>query len=392
MSERDDGHEDDRPAEGRPSRFAQPTPRPPQRQKPVSGQAHPGTVRRRPEDRPPRDERPQRDDRPQREDRPYRADDRPRRDDRPYGQDRPPREDRPYREDRPPRREDRPYRDDRPRDASRTDRPILTSRNADRPRRDDRPRRPDRQDRSAPPPDVVSGLHSVEALLRWQPKRVQALYLWASDARVRARLQELAQQARVRVENEPPRGLEHEAGNPQGVAVRVTPFEYADLERVLPLAGPADGSVFLCLDSITDPRNLGAILRSAAFFRVTAVILPQDRSAEVTPLVERIAEGGAASVPVVQVVNLARTLASLHDRGVDVVGTALDGATADLRTYQWAPATALVLGAEGTGIRPLVRKHCDQLVTLPGPEQMPSLNVSAFATLALALVRTARPV
>ena len=371
MSNRDDLPPDDRqPPDGR-SRFERPAPRPPAR--PAGNQPHPGTVRRRPEDRPPRAEAPPadrpREERP-RDDRPY--NDRPRQD-RPQG-------DRPY-NDRP--RGDGPPQRERPR----FERPTLTSR-SQLPRRDDRPRRDERQ---APPPDVVSGLHAVEALLRWQPKRVQVLYLWASDARVQARLKELAQTARVRVEAEPPRGFEHESGNPQGVAVRVTPFEYADIERVMPLEGPADGTLIVCLDSITDPRNLGAILRSAAFFRVTAVIIPQDRSAEVTPLVERIAEGGTASVPVVQVVNLARTLAGLRDRGIEVVGTALDGATGDLRTYKWARATALVLGAEGSGIRPLVRKNCDQLVTLPGPEQMPSLNVSAFATLTMAMVRCSQP-
>ncbi len=365
MSNRDDLPPDDRqPQDGR-SRFERPTPRPPQR--PAGNQPHPSAVRRRPEDRPPRQEQP-----PQQPERQY--NDRPR-DDRPYN-DRP-------RQDRP--QGDRPRGDGPPsRDRPRFDRPTTLTSRSQLPR-ENRPQR--REDRQAPPPDVVSGLHAVEALLRWQPKRVQALYLWATDARVRARLQELAQTAKVRVETEPPHGFEHEQGNPQGVAVRVTPFEYADLERIMPLAGPADGTLIVCLDSITDPRNLGAILRSAAFFRVTAVILPQDRSAEVTPLVERIAEGGAASVPVVQVVNLARTLGSLRDRGVEVVGTALDGATGDLRTYKWAKATALVLGAEGSGIRPLVRKNCDQLVTLAGPEQMPSLNVSAFATLTMAMVR-----
>ncbi len=372
MSPRDDLPPDDRqPADGR-SRFERPTPRPPQR--PAGNQAHPGTVRRRPEDRPPRPEAPAaerpREERP-RDDRPY--SDRPRQD-RPQG-------DRPY-NDRP--RGDGPPNRDRPR----FDRPTTMTSRSQLPPRENRPRR---EDRPAPPPDVVSGLHAVEALLRWQPQRVQALYLWATDARVLARLQQLAQAASVRVENEPPRGFEHEQANPQGVAVRVTPFEYADFERIMPLTGPADGTLILCLDSITDPRNLGAILRSAAFFRITAVILPQDRSAEVTPLVERIAEGGAASVPVVQVVNLARTLGTLRDRGVEVVGTALDGATGDLRTYKWAKATALVLGAEGSGIRPLVRKNCDQLVTLPGPEQMPSLNVSAFATLTMAMVRGSQP-
>ena len=156
MSNRDDLPPDDRQPQEVRSRFERPTPRPPQRT--ATNQAHPGTVRRRPEDRPPRQEvapaeRP-------REDRP--SGDRPR-GERPQG-------DRPY--------DDRP-RGDRPpsRDRVRNDRPILTSHHP-APRREDRPRRDDRQ---APPPDVVSGLHAVEALLRWQPKRVQALYLWASD-------------------------------------------------------------------------------------------------------------------------------------------------------------------------------------------------------------------
>ena len=337
MSQRDENPPSDREAsEGR-SRFDGPPPRPPRK--------HPGTVRRRPEDKPAA----------------------------PQNQSAEPPPPRPARFDRPAR-----------------ERPPAQYPPQHRPRADwqrPRDRQPQRSERSPPPPDVVSGLHAVTALLRWQPARVQALYLWASDPRVRARLQELAQAASVRVEAAPPQGFANDSGNPQGVAARVTPFEYADLERVLPLTGPADGTLLLCLDSITDPRNLGAILRSAAFFRATAVILPQDRSAEVTALVERIAEGGAASVPVVQVVNLARTLGSLRDRGVEVVGTALDGATADLRCHVWTRATALVLGAEGTGIRPLVRKNCDVLVTLAGPEQMPSLNVSAFATLAMAMVR-----
>ena len=173
--------------------------------------------------------------------------------------------------------------------------------------------------------------------------------------------------------------------------MRVTPFRYADLDSLVPVQGARPGTLVLVLDSITDPRNLGAILRSAAFFEATCVVLPTDRAAEVTPLVERIAEGGSAAVPVVQVVNLSRTLQSLRDRGVQCVGTVLDGAEGDLRRHPWTSATALVLGAEGPGIRPLVRKSCDVLLSLAGPEAMPSLNVSAFATLALALARGVTP-
>lgn len=239
-------------------------------------------------------------------------------------------------------------------------------------------------------PDVVTGAHAVEALARFQPERIREIHLWSQDPRLVARIEALAGANELRLVREPPAGVGPDDPNPQGIAARVAPFEYSDLDDIVPVTGAQDGMLLVVLDSITDPRNLGAILRSAAFFQATAVVLPTDRTAEVTALVERIAEGGSASVPVIQVVNLARTLKALRERGVEVVGTALDGATGDLRDHQWAGATAIVLGAEGVGIRPLVRKNCDVLLTLAGPEAMPSLNVAAFATLTLALARGAR--
>jgi 23S rRNA (guanosine2251-2'-O)-methyltransferase len=252
-------------------------------------------------------------------------------------------------------------------------------------------RPPDRAPRPLLPADIVTGAHAAEALARLQPERVRELYLWGNDAKFRARIEDLATANSLRLVPQPPPGLTEEGPNPQGVAVRVTPFRYADLDSLVPVQGAADGTLVLVLDSITDPRNLGAILRSAAFFQATCVVLPTDRAAEVTSLVERIAEGGSAAVPVVQVVNLSRTLASLRERGVQCIGTVLDGAEGDLRSHAWSPATALVLGAEGLGIRPLVRKNCDILLGMPGPETMQSLNVAAFATLALALARGAAP-
>lgn len=223
-----------------------------------------------------------------------------------------------------------------------------------------------------------------------QPERVREVFLWSQDPRVIARIEALTRQQGLRLVREAPPGVDPEGPNPQGVAARVSAFVYADLDTLVPVTGAHEGTLLVVLDSITDPRNLGAILRSAAFFQATAVVLPTDRAAEVTALVERIAEGGSAGVPVVQVINLARTLKLLRDRNVEVVGTALDGATGDLRDHRWAGATAIVLGAEGVGIRPLVRKNCDVLLTLAGPEAMPSLNVAAFATLTLALARGAQ--
>jgi 23S rRNA (guanosine2251-2'-O)-methyltransferase len=277
-----------------------------------------------------------------------------------------------------PRRfDDRPPRFDDRRRAP-PDRPPF-----DRPSRRDVHREPMPHEPVAP--DLVVGAHAVLALLQFQPQRVRELHIWDAHPRVRAQAIERAQAGGVHVIERPPRGLPD--GNAQGVAVRVLPFAYADLDQIVPVTGAADGALVVALDCITDPRNVGAILRSAAFFGATTVVLTQDRAAEITPLVERVAEGATATLPVCRVVNLARTLQDLTQRGVEVVGTALDGATGDLRTHRWARATAIVLGAEGSGIRPLVRKRCDVVVGLPGPAAMPSLNVSAFAALALAQAR-----
>jgi len=250
-----------------------------------------------------------------------------------------------------------------------------------------RPSQPWSEPRAALPPDLVTGAHAAESLVGFKPSRVKDVYLWSSDPRLCARMAALANAKQLRLLREAPPGIDPASPNPQGVAVRVTEFDYADLDQLVPVTGARPNTLVVVLDSITDPRNLGAIVRSAAFFGATAIILPQDRAAEMTPLVERIAEGGSATVPVVRVVNLARTLKTLQDRGVEVVGTALDGTTGDIRDHSFGAATALVLGAEGVGIRPLVRKSCNVLLTLRGSEAMPSLNVAAFATLALAMAR-----
>ena len=245
------------------------------------------------------------------------------------------------------------------------------------------------REHSGPPADWVTGIHAVLALVERAPQRVLQVILWSRDPRLCAQVRTVATAKKVAVvEREPP--AFDDPANPQGVAAQVVEFRYADLDAIAPPQGCAEGTLLLVLDSITDPRNLGAILRSAAFFGVHGVIIPQDRAAGVTPVVERISRGATASVPVVRVVNLARTLQVLQERGVFVVGTGLDASSLDLATYRFAPIMALVLGAEGGGIRPLVRKRCDEVVKLSGSSDMQSLNVSAFATLALHLARAQR--
>lgn len=244
-----------------------------------------------------------------------------------------------------------------------------------------------RTGRVAPPVDLVTGVHAALALLQHKAQRVREVLLWSRDPRVQAQVRQAAAAARVPVIDKEMPAFDDDPGNPQGVALRVTEFAYTDLDTLVPETGCPRGTLILVLDSITDPRNLGAILRSAAFFGVQAVVIPQDRAAGVTPLVERISRGATAIVPVVRVVNLARTLQILQDRGVFVVGTGLEPGCGDLATHSFDAVTALVLGAEGGGLRPLVRKRCDIVAKLSGIGDMQSLNVSAFATLALHLAR-----
>jgi 23S rRNA (guanosine2251-2'-O)-methyltransferase len=166
----------------------------------------------------------------------------------------------------------------------------------------------------------------------------------------------------------------------QGLALSVAPLPGFDLRRS---CAPEPGrNVVLVLDQINDPHNLGAILRSAAAFDARAVVLPERRSAELGGVVAKAASGALDIVPVVEVVNVARALEELAALGYWRV--ALDAAAT--ATPDDVPATdnlALVLGAEGSGLRRLVRERCDLAVRLPIAPQMPSLNVSVACGIAL---------
>lgn len=172
------------------------------------------------------------------------------------------------RDDRPPRSDGggswQPQREDRQRDQH--DRP-------DRPPQQpsfDRPPRPRidearRERKGQLPPDVVTGAHAVEALARHKPARVKEIFYWGRDPRLEARIRQLVDSKGLPLLRHPPPGIDPDAPNPQGIAVRVTEFAYADLDDLVPVTGANDGTLILVLDSITDPHNLGAILRSAAF-------------------------------------------------------------------------------------------------------------------------------
>jgi 23S rRNA (guanosine2251-2'-O)-methyltransferase len=233
------------------------------------------------------------------------------------------------------------------------------------------------------------GRHAVEAALA-NPRRSCHRLLTTADALTR--LGAAAERAGVEVsvvEREALDRLLGEGTVHQGLALSVAPLPTFDLRRT---CAPEPGrNVVLVLDQINDPHNLGAILRSAAAFDARAVVLPERRSAELGGAVAKAASGALDLVPVIEVVNLARALEELAALGYWRI--ALDAAaTATPEEVPAADNLALVLGAEGSGLRRLVRERCDVAVRLPIAPQMESLNVSVACGIALyALARRPTP-
>lgn len=233
--------------------------------------------------------------------------------------------------------------------------------------------------------EKIYGVHAVEALLRHHPKRVKQV--WLSEGRSEPRLQALlalAAQHRVGIEHADRKELDTWVeGVHQGVVAEVSPSQVwgeAMLEELLERTEGAP--LLLVLDGVTDPHNLGACLRSADAAGVTAVIVPKDKSATLTPVVRKVACGAAEVVPLVAVTNLARTLEKLQQRGLWVVGTAGE-ATTMLYDQDLKGPLVMVMGAEGKGMRRLTREHCDYLVKLPMAGSVSSLNVSVAAGVCL---------
>lgn len=233
---------------------------------------------------------------------------------------------------------------------------------------------------------VAYGIHAVRVLLSRQPGRVRRVLLAGGrDAGRLAEVRALAQKAGVQVASVELAQLDRlaEGERHQGVVAEIVPRAgdpETQLEEALEAAGPAP--FLLVLDGVQDPHNLGACLRSADAAGVAAVIVPRDRAAGLTPVVRKVAAGAAEAVPLVPVVNLARTLRDLKERGLWLVGTD-DAADKALYEADLKGPLALVMGSEGEGMRRLTRECCDVLVSIPMAGAVESLNVSVATGVAL---------
>lgn len=244
-----------------------------------------------------------------------------------------------------------------------------------------------RRDGSRPGSDQVAGRNSVlEALQEDVPAtQLTVMQRLDMDERVReilrlagARSLPIAEASRTDLD----RLTDHAVH--QGVALTIPAYEYADVDELLDIARDAfEPPLLVALDGITDPRNLGAILRSAGAFGAHGVILPERRSAGMTASVYKVAAGAASRVRVAQVTNLNRALASLKQQGVFVLGLDAGGDVTTRDLELGTEPAVLVVGAEGKGLSRLARETSDQVVSIPMGEATESLNASVATAIAL---------
>jgi 23S rRNA (guanosine2251-2'-O)-methyltransferase len=241
--------------------------------------------------------------------------------------------------------------------------------------------------RKAPGSDQVAGRNAVLEALREEVPATQLTVMVRIDTDERVReIMRLAAARGLPVAEASRTDLDRMTDHAvhQGVALGIPPYEYAAVEDLLRIAADRfEPPLLVALDGITDPRNLGAILRSADAFGAHGVILPERRSVSMTASVWKVAAGAAGRVRVAQVTNLNRTLTSLKEKGVFVLGLDAEGDVTTRGLELGTQPAALVVGAEGKGLSRLAREISDQVVSIPMGGPAESLNASVAAAIAL---------
>jgi len=238
--------------------------------------------------------------------------------------------------------------------------------------------------------EITYGIHAVRHALK--NASINVLEMWALENIKPAKkstgaiseILELAKNAQVTVQFVANKTLDKltRQANHQGVAIRRKVMDSKiDLASVLNM-DDGGNALFLVLDGVQDPHNLGACLRTADAVGVRAVILPKDRAVGLNETVRKVACGAAENTPVIHVTNLSRALREMQDAGIWVIGTA-DESENTIYEEDLTSSIALVMGSEGQGLRQNTRKHCDKLVNIPMVGVVESLNVSVAAGVCL---------
>lgn len=226
---------------------------------------------------------------------------------------------------------------------------------------------------------LITGIHAVESALKNDADNISQV--WIAESKRNQRVKELihhaekrgliAHRTEMKMLDKLAKTRQH-----QGVVAEYNaPASYSEDDLLDLLEKSESTPLLLVLDGVTDPHNLGACLRTADAAGVQAVIAPKDNAVGLTPAARKVASGAAETVPFVQVTNLVRTMEKLKKMGIWFIGTS-DQATGNIYAQNFKAPTAIVMGAEGKGLRRLTEEHCDELISIPMAGQISSLNVS----------------
>lgn len=237
-----------------------------------------------------------------------------------------------------------------------------------------------------PAPDLLYGRHPV--LTAMDSDRTLNRIWVTNKLHYDPRFMSLLNQAKANgtvIDEVTPRRLDQitNGANHQGIAAQIAPYEYTELGDLIVRAKAAtDQPVIIVADGITDPHNLGAVIRTAEALGAQGIVIPQRRAVGVTSTVMKVAAGAIENLPVARVVNLARALEDLKTAGFWIYGTAAES-SAPIHTVKFARACVLVIGSEGEGLGMLTQKSCDVLISIPLQGTTPSLNASVAAGMAM---------
>lgn len=232
--------------------------------------------------------------------------------------------------------------------------------------------------------DCIYGINAVTEALRGTRKASELFIAGDPEERRLARIVKLAHERGVPVRSRHKMDIFRLTGTDhhQGVALKVEPFPYTDIEDILSATADRDDSLIILLDSIQDPANLGSLVRSAACAGAAGVVITKDRSVGVTASVERVSAGAVETVPIAMVTNLLQAVELLKKSGFWIYGLS-DDASATIYTQKFSGRVALIVGSEGEGIRPLVRKGCDVVLSIPLQGGVSSLNAAVAGSIAM---------
>ena len=240
--------------------------------------------------------------------------------------------------------------------------------------------------------EMLYGAHPVREALKSKKRPVLQLYITGKRAsRQIEDIIRLAKTRNVKIKSVDDKTMDRMASgaNHQGVIARVEPLQTARLSSAIHDAQESkQKELWLAIDEVTDPQNLGSMLRSAACLGFTAVLLPKHRSAGITPVVHKIASGALEALKIVEVSNLTTALLDLKEEGFWIYGADMAGKS--IAKVDYAYPAVLIIGNEGTGLREKTKEHCDEIISIPQHGGVSSLNAASAAAIIMYDMRSKR--